>query len=222
MTPRRYRLYLPDHFLQKDVNEAAVGTILSRALGVRTVRRGDPRLREPDLLLDGTGEEVTFAAESNRLPMHPLNAAVPFPGEENGGPQAADSRFIGNYCDGVYSPEEAQNAMTVPILAALERKAKKRYVNAPVNVAVLCMLELFDWTADIYGDTFYGLPHRERDAFFAIVRALYIESGLFSNVHLLVPTLARSWAVFDVANGARYLVAVAPEDDLPYFLEQPQ
>jgi len=210
MTPRRYRLWLPDRFLQKEVNEAAVGTILSRALGVRAVRRGDPLLREPDLLLDGEGEEVTFAAESGHLPVQTAEAA-----------QSTDRRFIGVYCDGVYSPDEAENASTVPILAALERKAKKRYANAPVSVAVLCMLELFDWTGDVFGGALGGQPHRERDAFFSIVRQLYIESGIFENVHLLVPTLAKSWVVFDLAEGRHALVPVGPEDALPYFLELP-
>jgi len=196
MTPRRYRLHLPENFLQKDVNEPVVGEILRRAFGIREVRRGDPRLREPDLLLDGVGEEVTFAAEGRHLPS-----------------------FISEYCDGVYFPEEARNAMTLPILSALDRKANKRYVNAPVNVAVLCMLELFDWTADVYGAALGQMPRRERDAFFSILRKLYLENGQFADIHLLVPTLTRGWAVFDIAADKTYLVSVGEEMRLPYFEE---
>ena len=196
MTPRRYRLHLPVNFLQKDVNEPAVGEILRRALAVHEVRRGDPRLREPDLLLDGIGEEVTFAAEGKHL-----------------------SPFIGEYCDGAYYPEEARNAMTLPILSALDRKTSKRYVNAPVRVAVLCMLELFDWTADVYGEALEQLPHRERDAFFSILKKLYLESGRFSEIHLLVPTLTRGWAVFEIGSGEQYLVPVGEDAALPYFEE---
>ncbi len=191
-----YRMHLPQNFLQKDVNEPAVAEILRRALNVTDLRRGDARLREPDLLLDGVGEEVTFAAEGKHL-----------------------ASFLGEYCDGVYDPEEARNAMTLPILSALDRKARKRYVNEPVRVVVLCMLELFDWTADVYGQELEQLPRRERDAFFSILRSLYIESGRFSEIHLLVPTLTMDWAVFEVGSGAMYLVPVGPDPGLPYFEE---
>jgi hypothetical protein len=196
MTRCRYRLHLPEGFLQKDVNEPVVGEVLRRALEVRAVRRGDQRLREPDLLLDGVGEEVTFAAEGKHL-----------------------SSFIGEYCDGVYDPDEARNAMTLPIFSALDRKLSKQYVNAPVRVAVLCMLELFDWTADVYGEALEQLPHRERDAFFSILKKLYLESGQFSEIHLLVPTLTRSWAVFEIGSGVQYLVPVGKDPALPYFEE---
>lgn len=191
---QRYRMHLPQRFLQKEVNEHAVCEILSRALGTHTARRGDPQLREPDLFLDGVGVEVTIATEGKHRPT-----------------------FLGEYCDGLYLREEAQNAMTLPILSALERKSKKEYASRPVAVAVLCMLELFDWSGDIYGRSLDGLPVRERDAFFSILNSLYLERGIFSDIYLLTPTLFRSWAVFDIRDSASYLVPVKESDDLPYF-----
>ncbi len=191
----RYRMHLPERFLQKEVNERVVCELLCRALCIGEARRGDPALREPDLFLDGRGEEVTLATEGKHNPS-----------------------FLGKYCDGEYRLDEAQNAMTLPILAALERKSRKSYVGRPVAVAVLCMLELFDWTEDTFGRLLAGQPLRERDAFFSIVRELYIERGIFSEVHLLVPTLSRGWVVFALAEKKQFLVPLADEaDKFPYF-----
>jgi hypothetical protein len=198
MTAVQYRMHLPDDFLQKEVNERCVCELLCRAIPTQQVRRGDPKLREPDYLLDGVGVEVTLATEGK----HPPN-------------------FLGEYCDGAYGITEAQNAMTMPILAALERKSRKEYRSRPVRVAVLCMLELFGWTGDVFGDTVQDLPYREREAFFSIVRMRYIETGIFSDVLLLVPTLERAWAVFSLEKGDRYLVPLSPSDtDLPYFTRE--
>ena len=196
MSDIKYKLYLPKDFLKKEVNEKAVEILLKRALSAASSRRGDPLKREPDLILDGKGVEITFAADGKY-----------------------ETPFVGQYCDGVYTADEAENSLTVPILSALERKSRKQYADRPVAVAVLCMLELFDWCGDTFDRELMGLPKRERDAFFSLVRSLYIERGVFSNVYLLAPTLTRKWIVFDLKNDGRYLVLSEDGDDdfLPLF-----
>lgn len=192
----KYRIHLPENFLKKEVNEESVRIILTRALGASYAKHGDPKKREPDLLIDGRGEEVTFAADGKYL-----------------------RPFIGQYCDGTYQPSEAINSATMPILSALERKSRKKYSDRPVAVAVFCMLELFDWSENLFDNELMGLPKKERDAFFSLVRSLYIESGIFSEVHLITPTLTRGWVVFCISSGEGRLVQVRGADEtfLPWF-----
>ncbi|MBQ9941377.1 MAG: hypothetical protein IJP03_00070 [Christensenellaceae bacterium] len=180
-----YRLMLPPDFLQKQVNEGIAAAMLASAYGLGEGQPGLPP--QPDIMWsEDVGTEVTFAAGSHHQQL-----------------------FIREYCDGVFRPgAEPAASRTQPILAALERKAAKTYSTPHTSLAVLCMLELFDWTAP-------DCP--EREAFFEEVRRRCILPGPFETVYLMVPSLQAEWFVYDVAAGTRKRLLILDHLQAPYY-----
>ena len=189
----RYQLYLPPDFLNKEVNEAIIFHIMNLSQQYHTYRRGDPNRKEPDFIVDGQGLEVTFASFKY------YSAAT----------------FINDFCDGIYSVQDARSNHTQFIFNALDRKAKKNYSVQPVSLAILCMLELFDWV-DNCGILPTKLGKTEKTAALSAIKNDYLESGIFGNVYLLLPSLHREWFVYDVKNDIETRLSKF-EMDVPYF-----
>ncbi len=77
----QYKLYLPPGFLDKRINEQVIFDFVDQVRHYSVWRRGDPLQKEPDFVCDGEGLEVTFASSDY-----------------------STRNFIGDFCDGVYSP----------------------------------------------------------------------------------------------------------------------
>jgi len=180
-----YRLSLPPGFLKKEVNEPVVWAMLRSACGFGEGRHGNPP--EPDYMAaEDLGIEVTFAAGSDHKEL-----------------------FLREFCDGIYRPGAESAALRArPIFAALARKAKKTYSTPRTALAILCMLELFDWADK-------DCPARER--VLERIRGGYIAPGPFTTVYLLVPGLAGEWYCYDVAARQRRQLLVLDHLQAPYY-----
>jgi len=179
----KYRLFLPPDFLKKEVNERVVFEMLKAAKGFRGARRGIPP--EPDFVVDGQGIEVTFASGRDHK-----------------------KDFIRDFCDGLFDPSADQSESIAYINNALERKAGKFYSTPKTSLAILCMLEIFDW---VYPES------RERDQLFAHIQDEYIRPGIFENVYLLVPSLRQEWFAYDIRRGERTRLLILNYLQAPYY-----
>ena len=178
-----YRLFLPPDFMKKEVNESVVFAMLKAAKNFQVSRRGIPP--EPDFIADGEGIEVTFAA-----------------GRE------ASRDFIRQTCDGRFDPGAGKAGEIERIKSALSRKAEKFYSTRRTSLAILCMLELFDWAA---GES------REREKFFRWIRREYIDAGIFHTVYLLLPSLNQEWFVYDLRREERRRLLILNYLQAPYY-----
>ncbi len=178
-----YRLFLPPDFLKKEINEQIVFDMLKAAKGYRTSRRGIPP--EPDFIADGQGIEVTFAS-----------------GADN------KKTFIYDLCDGKFDPQGDQSRSVASIKNALQRKAAKFYSTKRTSLAILCMLEIFDWLA---------AENANRDELFGHIQKEYLEAGVFENVYLLIPSLEQEWFVYDLEKRDRKRLLILDYLQAPYY-----
>ena len=164
----QYKLYLPPGFLDKRINEQVIFDFVDQVRHYSVWRRGDPLQKEPDFVCDGEGLEVTFASSDY-----------------------STRNFIGDFCDGVYSPLEAQEDHTQYIQNALERKAKKTYATPRTSLAILCMLELFCWTEAVFiqDPAIQGQKRRFLDK----IAQNYLGVNRFYHIYLILPGLMADW-----------------------------
>ena len=190
----KYKLYMPKNFLNKQVNESIVFQIMNTVYAYRSYRRGNPLDKEPDFIVDGQGLEVTFASADKTRPS-----------------------FIDDFCDGVYSYEDADADYPQFIINALERKAQKHYATSKTSVAILCMLEMFNWVDDAYGSMTSYLFEQPKLELLNQIRETYLQTNIFENVYLIVPSLSKKWFVFDIKNQMETALDVVDELEVPYF-----
>ena len=188
----QYKLYLPPGFLDKRINEQVIFDFVDQVRHYSVWRRGDPLRKEPDFVCDGEGLEVTFASSDY-----------------------STRNFIGDFCDGVYSPLEAQEDHTQYIQNALERKAKKTYATPRTSLAILCMLELFCWTEAVFiqDPAIQGQKRRFLDK----IAQNYLGVNRFYHIYLILPGLMADWYVLDVTSNQTQRVKAPSHADLPYF-----
>lgn len=190
-----YLMHIPPGFLNKEVNENTIFTMVNAVKHFQNPRRGDPARKEPDFLLgEYDGLEVTFASSNKTNP-----------------------GFIQEFCDGLYTQEDAEADYEEFIINALERKALKHYATPKTSLAVLCMVELFAWTESFFSPEEMERIHIRKACILKLIQGKYIATSVFSNVYLLVPSLRREWFIYDVLEGTVSLVDAVDDQVFPYY-----
>ena len=171
--------HFPDNFFNKHVNEPFIQKIMASVTNYQNWIPGNPNYYEPDYFADGKAFEFTIASDSRKK-----------------------NNFIQRTLSATYATDDVQSDVFSYIAERIDDKAGKRYSVDNVHLCVLCLLEMYNWVAGIYGQHFDKLLDYRRKVFFDELKATYIQSGIFKNIFIIFPDPFAKWWVYDMlSNG---------------------
>lgn len=166
---------IPTEFFIKEKAEETMMEIAQSVKAYRHVRRGDPHIFEPDFVADGDqGIEMTIASYDvqNTTLIHKLR----------------------NYD---YKTQDIEADTIASIMAALGRKAKKKYCLKKIDVVVTDILPFRVWYEPVDTIDDVGRLNR-RNAMYRAIFEQYILTNVFTNVFIIMTGDYGEIIVFDV------------------------
>lgn len=151
--------------------EVLMKTLLSHHLKSTDISRGDSNLHEPDFRIGGEWIEMRYAEEQAQKPMNTV---------------------------GEYSAQKVLSDFSIEVEHAILEKSKKHYSVQEKSVCVFSLLDVQPYYASVFPDEMQSYVEHARNNFFSSLHGKFIESGIFTNIYIVVIGYNRQFVVFDL------------------------
>ena len=181
-----------ENFFSKRFNEDFCARVLKRVFNFSAVRHGND-LNEPDLICDDRELfEVVLIS---------------------------DKKKHGNLIQRMQSKSLHSEDIDTELLDMIEEriadKSKKNYINMRPNLCLISSIPVIDWLGpnNVIDTLFVSERRLKFDCFYE----KYVETKVFKNIFLLIPSLDADWWLMDLKNGRWNYEGDTNDSSYPYF-----